>query len=492
MRLISLVSLSIFILVLACSHVLNVSPDIPEPDRPSSVCGIDLYTKISSCYSKNSQELCYELPTDFVVNVGFGYPGILSPDFQVIFDNFGWQSFVALNWPAGEGATPDMKRSITDNLGGDRIWERFFSPHDILSGSACNNANYAAKEKILSATSKLSTNTTGELDDFLNAARHPLIDRNNNFVLYEAKVNAEERDYICNNNLNSLVGQKVYTKNNVIDFPIAADSDGAVEVKAAWRILAEEEMNRFYSRRVTIVVPAKNTHGKDDMRIPNIPVGLIGMHIVRKVKVFRDTTSKSDRNRVTAILPWMWATFEHVDNVPANLNDTQIPENETEYSLYRSECTTCPVTEPALIHKDSVFKWAKKPPYAIDYTSSVSGSGGEARGLGEKYGSQIIRPYGLFITAQCLNDKWQKKLAGSVWENYQLISTQWSAESADATFGRVDIPSLSGNTSMESFMLDKANCASCHASASLKLTEVVEGKTVPISADNNFILRHAK
>lgn len=518
MKRITILAISICALIFACSHYQAVVPS--ESFSSNSVCTTAIYTNKNYCYSSESDVLCPEIPKSLLVSgINFGYSGSLSERIQVSFDNFGWQSFVALNWPAAKtGTEADVNKTIFDTEG-DRVWERYFSPEEILSGKACAEEFVPKEEKQLSAISKKNTTSNEKFSEFTNAANHPLIDRNNNFVLFEAKFNDVEKDFICENKLYTLDGQRTYitsidTIEDVtpsLDFPVGGrpilpngspilptgETMGTTELKAAWRILeATDDHTRYYHRKATIVVPKENTKNGKEMIIPNVTVGLIGLHIVRKIIAYSDST-KTSASILDRINPWMWSTFEHVDNVPENLDATQMQKDTTEYSLYNPKCTTCPVAIPTDTKHP---KWAKKSPYAIDYATSHPGSGG---GEDTKYGSQITRPYPLFITAQCLNERWQKKLAGSVWANYKLISTQWrfsEDESPGIPNLEVDIPSLNGNTSMESFELNTASCASCHSFAKLNVIgdikshfinkDVTIYDTTYAGADHSFLLGH--
>src|SRR4051812_150991 len=43
------------------------------------------------------------------------------PEAQRIFDIFAWQTFVALNWPAGPGGRPATGKTMADNTS-PRVW----------------------------------------------------------------------------------------------------------------------------------------------------------------------------------------------------------------------------------------------------------------------------------------------------------------------------------------------------------------------------------
>src|SRR5262245_39278059 len=57
------------------------------------------------CAQAPHDRLCSFLPHDITASLEPGYDG-LTPQDQRPFDNFSWQSFLALNWPAGADGKP--------------------------------------------------------------------------------------------------------------------------------------------------------------------------------------------------------------------------------------------------------------------------------------------------------------------------------------------------------------------------------------------------
>ena len=79
---------------------------------------------------------------------------------------------------------------------------------------------------------------------------------------------------------------------------------------------------------------------------------------------------------------------------------------------------------------------------------------------------------------QALNTQWQAALAGTVWANYQLVSTQWTA-------GTTVIPARLANTTMETYFQDNSfgSCILCHGTA----TTASQNN----DADKSFLLESA-
>jgi hypothetical protein len=59
-----------------------------------------------------------------------------------------------------------------------------------------------------------------------------------------------------------------------------------------------------------------------------------------------------------------------------------------------------------------------------------------------------------------LNAYYRALFKGSVWENYQLISTQWATGGAPQ-----GTPPVLANTTMETYIQSTASCLGCHGQA---------------------------
>jgi len=97
--------------------------------------------------------------------------------------------------------------------------------------------------------------------------------------------------------------------------------------------------------------------------------------------------------------------------------------------------------------------------------------------------SQVVRTTSLFPGARELNQAFQSILAGTVWENYMLVSTQWPSDSTCA--GSKDptheidqtcapAPTYLANTTLETYSqqgidgqtpLATSSCMACHGNA---------------------------
>ena len=253
----------------------------------------------------------------------------------------------------------------------------------------------------------------------------------------------------------------------------AAGVEPSVLLKTAWRVLPDgPEESRLFAQDAVIHVPADRSTTGQELCIP-LRLGLVGMHIVMR-------TESGNGNE------WIWATFEHVDNVPVAGNardvnsiyaDTlfpggcQAPQNATArpYSFFDPGCEGC-LTNAAL---DGPWSWAPTPPYA-----HISGEP-VARG------TQVVRCWDIFESTADLNRRWQEKLAGTIWANYMLISTQWRGANKSPLFEHGEVPRYLVNVTMETFIQDdlKGTCLGCHAEATTKTGR---------HSDFTFLLRHAQ
>lgn len=383
------------------------------------------------------------LPTDVTAKLSQGYGRAIDPGDQKPFDEFSWQSFVALNCPA---TVPGQKlRGEYDNV--PRVWETYLNAEDLFlpnqTNPACASGVDTVGAKVLRRTAKNAHIKAALIKkpgaSILEAVGGPLIDRNENFTLYEIRLNPDEVKYIRTNNLQTLGGQFAFKQQGkTVGFPAGPTPqfgpEGAIEVKASWRILDTskgDKPERFYTRQALIYVDAADTQKGEPLCIPAV-IGLVGLHIIHKTKNF---------NR------WIWSTFEHVDNVPNG-------PGQSPYSYNSPDCLSgdcyppnTPPTKPA----NGKFKWAPSAPYAAAYSPDG------------KHGTQVVRSVPIYEGTDEVNAAWRARVAGSVWANYHLIGSQWSVV-LDQPFPQpiIGIPAVLGNTTLETYIQPTASCINCH------------------------------
>lgn len=363
-------------------------------------------------------------------------------EFQSDVDVFAWNSFVALNWPADLATCgADTSQSILGGTG-PRVWESYTLDSNLFVDSG-SPAAWCAPETTaaLRGPREFGLVRKASSDDFpeiAEAVGGVLTDQNGRFVRYEIRVNQDEYNYIVTNDLWQKSGQAGKT----IDFPQGPSDDpsrcgaepcgpvGAMEVKSAWKVLSAEEIagGRFYT---TEGIVFNDEQGSPSPGANPVTLGLVGLHILHK------TESQSK---------WFWSTFEHVDN--------------TTSSFFDPSCTDCPANQQT----------ASKP-----YTEL----GSDGQPLNQ--GVQVVRTNPIATTdsaAPPLSAYYQGLLAGTVWANYELISTQWATGGAPA-----GTPAVLANTTLETFIQADSSCMGCHGSATT---------AVGTNADFSFLLGTAQ
>lgn len=335
----------------------------------------------------------------------------IKPD-QTSFDNFAWQVFVALNWPALADGSPDLKAVIGQRPGAPRVWERYTDPNDIFYDGACKQLRGGKKaggDKQLYLPAKRIEKVSAS-DDTQAASNWPLVDQAHNFAVYEILINDTEANYICTGGLTSAsqIGKFVNDK-KTINFPF-----GSIEIKAAWRLFPPETppavRARYHTREATITIPKDQPAGQPGSGAPrpvrgtlNGTVGLVGLHIAYKIQ-----------NQPK----WIWATFEHVDNYKVDYKplpglkptfNSGAPPPPSPNLNNRRPLRTKPAPDPA----PAAYTWSLTQPTAGDYTTTEV-----ARCPNE-------------IAPSAVNAQWQQKLAdapgvtNSPWQYYRLNSVQW-------------------------------------------------------------------
>lgn len=388
---------------------------------------------------------------------------------QTPLDLFSWQTFLALNWPSDVQGKP--KGSIyNDNLSALRVWEHYRDPLEVfgyVNHPLFLHLNAAKQDnnKFLYMTSKSPRNLLEKLPigSFDEADGLPLVDRNMNFTLFEIKLNHVEDTFITNNNLISVDGIYKYTQTG-FQLPASdtlTNAPGMMEIKAAWRILtASDDPALFYCRNAVIYVDSLHTFNHKALLIPNVKVGLVGMHIIRH-------TTLTGSNLI-------WSSFEHVNNDPDSL---AVVDTSIRWSYYNPACTACTVNTapPHVAGDDGRYIWQLTQPYAGFYSAAMNGSG-----------TQVKRVNKIFKYTDSVNQKFRTKMAGTVWANYKLIGSQWmiGGEGPKTTAA----PPLMANTVQETYIQASASCIGCHSFASVTFTPSdTSKKPINISTGMSFI-----
>jgi hypothetical protein len=375
------------------------------------------------------------------VKAEFAFPKPLSPDLpydvdgaslrrfvdggdiaagQRLFDIFSWQSFLALNWPAQADGAPDKSKNLSDSRS-RRVWETYresstvFLPEGAApepwnpSPPAAARGEPGPRKLWMTAIGDRNATQLQRLDESFQAFSGPLVDLNGNWVRYEVLMNQTEFDYIHQNELFNLDGQALYTATHPIQFPANQGKrrHGSMELKMAWKQLGpNDDESRFLVRKASVV---HYEAGPDGVVKPGNPtletMGLVGMHLAV---------------RTESAPTWVWATFEHVDNVNANELERDARGRPLHPNFYNPNTPTVPVN-------------TLPPPNAR--TAAGAGLTTWAENL-TRQPTQVLQVTPVPRITEALNEQVQELLRqqGSVFQHYRLIGTQWPVQPSFPAF----------------------------------------------------------
>lgn len=383
------------------------------------------------------------------------------------FDYYSWLTFIALNAPS-EGAAP------APGSDADTQWQQWREVSDLMlpDGAqpgpwdaprvvpdACSGIPDAGSMRVVRRTALNKSGThpievASEVTQPFDSG--PLIDQNGNFVRYEILVNRPMFEYVVQNNLYSQTGQSAFA--GAVQFPEgnvqsgSTGTMGAIMVKAAWKVIGPgDDPSRFHTTPALAYNPPSESP-KIAESCTAVVLGLVGWHVAHK----------------TADAPqWIWSTYEQVDNVPTDA-DVARSDLQPHYNFYDPNCKPdqCPVNE------------TPPRPWNPDIQPFPNG-----------FKSQITRVTPLTDATISLNNSFRAILDGTVWQNYELISTQWPTDAqspVDPT--GVPAPTFLANTTLETYTqgsVPKASssCMDCHNDAA---------DTTGRASDFTFILERAR
>jgi hypothetical protein len=281
------------------------------------------------------------------------------------------------------------------------------------------------------------------------ATNNPLVDQAGWYVTFDIRMDQSEFTYIRQFQYYNAANQSsAYTPPNTGIQPIPRNGSesyfnpalpayaqyGALEVKAAWRVLdpAKDIFSRYYIQEGYFLQPDGTTC--------NGPVtfGLIGLHILRLTPSMPGT--------------WFWSTFEQVDNVavPSGIqraDGTPLTPTLAQPGTPNGQCTSAYNVAPPAVKGNIPFDNKNAPVNvcAVSYP-----------------------PPAAVVQA---NQAWQAKLKGTPFAYYQLDDTIHPAISGTTGFpfpplndtsNQVETNTMA-NTSLETYFQQPGqSCLSCH------------------------------
>ena len=290
------------------------------------------------------------------------------------FDDFSWRAFLALVWPAKQDQRGKPDPALAPGAAGKpTVFETFKADWEIFQPNgkdpAPNWKDYAGDNPCGLTNVVFGDVLLASFSKFANlgmAGFGPkltgaLVAQNGTYVRYAVNFNESE--------FTTIMAKKAYLRANLAN-PVAFDST-AIDTKSAWiDMKGVANPARYYTREAMLFDLEANTCTKTT-------VGLVGLHIVVK------TASRPQ---------WIWTSFEHIDNVPSagapgpftfnNGAGTAMPsDNPIQFPI--------PLQPPA--------------PYNVERQKPIHDSTAATNAL-----------YRQALQA-----------AGSRWQFYQLVMTQW-------------------------------------------------------------------
>ena len=388
------------------------------------------------------------------------------------FDFYSWLTFIALNSPAdgkpiGHGSGP----------GGDgpTQWEALKNYRPLADVMLPNGARPTWGTRIVpDACKKLDGPGKAVLQVTEEAWNQPfktgpLIDQDGYYALFDILMNEPMFDFILDNGLYSKQGQQQFGKD--VAFPEGINPDdkkqpptpgrmGAIMLKTSWRVIDPAKdrdlMAKFHTADTLIYFPGPPVTKAGPTCVEKT-LGLVGFHIGHK-------TNASPQ--------WVWSTFEQVANAPYRSSVTSgqlLPR----YTFFNAACRDCPPNQT--------------PPQPWDPPATLQFDGA--------YRSQVVRvkslPPEFMAEVEELNRDFRAILKGTVWENYELILTQWPTDASNPVDPTgVPAPVYLANTTLETYSqgtvpLASSSCMACHGNATTQHDPAT-------ASDFTFILEKAQ
>jgi hypothetical protein len=370
-------------------------------------------------------------------------------------DNFAWRAFVALNWPSltdpAHRGTPDRAKTPGDP--GPRVWETFKARYELFQvgpdGRPIAPQPWATYDAVNPCGADVNgrAKTLASFDPFMdfnqfgaNGAANPLVAQNRTYTRYETRINEPEYSALALNGWSQ--GQNLPDQENPAQLPA-----GSIAVKASWRLLTTADTPavraRYYVVENANVVDVAKTLAARRVVCSKSDVALVGLHIVIR----------------TSLRPQgIWATFEHVDNVPpAGAGEPDAKDAGVPYSYFDA-------SKPKRLWPK--FGSPGTLPVSLDRPPRI-----------DPEPMQVVRRQPIHISTVAMSRLYWSLpgIEGTVWGNYMLVASQWPSHviPVDPHNNGVFYPEMRDenlvNTTMETYLQDPpSSCMHCHQNFNLR------------------------
>ena len=415
---------------------------------------------------------------------------------QGSFDQLSWQSFSVLNWPVSstQRGVPDASKTPgTKDAAGNflpTVWESYKGLDEVFGVGALSKSDWNDVQpmpsicpqgtglRTIHMTSKSRSATVlgghaapGPLQSVNQAVGGPLVDQQGNLVQYEIRINQVMFDDIVvqkawNKTHAELTCSGTYAKPTCTPFEF---SKGAIETKAAWKVLttAEQSSGKFFVRDMLVEIPADPAH-KQTASCSQQTMGLVGLHITRKTP--QSALPSPSNSGKTKVPDWAWATFENDYNVPLMGDAT---DAQASWTFNNPACTPT-VTPVQCLQAVSSGKANADPQYACCQNLLRYGP------VGPKDDPWVMKRGPIQVTridaspqpTQACNKVWGQTLASTIWDKYFLVATQWPKKADGPPFTPTHRPEFVRNSVIETYMAkwdnagaqqtNQSSCMRCH------------------------------
>ncbi len=372
-----------------------------------------------------------------------------------------YRQFHALNWPLSDSTIgmADYQLDYSQQLDTYPVWQSWPTVAQMKSGDITKWQQTSYKLP-LSCQSLFTKNNQGTSQYTQFISNYPTVPRGPKIEVLSNSINPEGETIADVN------GQPVYYQVylnqpafayltsqqrpiNSLNFPagqVNADKRGAIYIKAAWKVLTDNELNQYHSSFAVVI----DGDSKNAKQCRLAVVGLSAQHIVSKNNP-KNQPNSSDANK------WSWATYLNAASMPryseANNGDYQLsqqdilPPNDG-WAFFNKSLNE--LKKQCINNQD---QWDE----VLD-TCPINKNNCE---IGSKCTGNTLVAYPITqdkANLDTYNAQTKKHLPSSVWRNYQILNNQW----LDRGFAA---PEILENPVLEPFFHNKSSCSSCHSDA---------------------------